>query len=170
MAGEVCAASTPRLRGSTWWIDFTTPSGERVRRSAETGSKAEAQELHDRLRAESWRINKLGERPPSIPGMMPSINGCRRRRWITPEQVETLLAKLPPHQHDTARACHRLTTKQRHGLEVGANRVRRYAHLALAQMAKRAAVVSALLHDTTAAQGGAKTDCRENKKRSHDFS
>jgi integrase len=50
-------------RGSTWWIDFTTPSGERVRRSAETGSKAEAQELHDRLKAESWRIQKLGERP-----------------------------------------------------------------------------------------------------------
>lgn len=50
-------------RGSTWWIDFTTPSGERVRRSAETGSKAEAQELHDRLKAERWRIQKLGDRP-----------------------------------------------------------------------------------------------------------
>ena len=50
-------------RGSTWWIDFTTPSGERVRRSAETESKAEAKELHDKLKAESWRVQKLGERP-----------------------------------------------------------------------------------------------------------
>jgi integrase len=49
-------------RGSTWWINFATPSGERVRRSAETSSKAEAQELHDRLKAESWRIESLGER------------------------------------------------------------------------------------------------------------
>jgi integrase len=49
-------------RGSTWWIDFTTPSGERVRRSAETSSKAEAQELHDRLKSEGWRIRALGER------------------------------------------------------------------------------------------------------------
>jgi integrase len=50
-------------RGSTWWIDFTTPSGERVRRSAETSSKAEAQELHDQLRSEGWRVQRLGERP-----------------------------------------------------------------------------------------------------------
>lgn len=56
-----------RKRGSVWWIDFTTPSGERVRRSAETGSKAEATEFHDRLKAEAWRQQKLDETP--------------RRRW-----------------------------------------------------------------------------------------
>jgi len=50
-------------RGSTWWIDFTTPSGERIRHSAETSNKVEAQELHDRLKAEHWRVQKLGERP-----------------------------------------------------------------------------------------------------------
>jgi integrase len=50
-------------RGKTWWIDFTTPSGERVRRSAETEEKSHAQELHDKLKAESWRIAKLGEKP-----------------------------------------------------------------------------------------------------------
>jgi integrase len=50
-------------RGSTWWIDFATPSGERVRRSADTESKAEAKELQDRLKAESWRVQKLGEKP-----------------------------------------------------------------------------------------------------------
>ena len=50
-------------RGSTWWIDFTTASGQRVRRSAETESKAEAKELHDKLKAESWRVAKLGDKP-----------------------------------------------------------------------------------------------------------
>lgn len=52
-----------RKRGTVWWINFTTPNGERVRRSAETEVKAQAQELHDRLKAEAWRIEKLGFRP-----------------------------------------------------------------------------------------------------------
>lgn len=52
-----------RKRGAVWWVDFTTPSGERVRRSAETGSKAEATELHDKLKAEAWRRAKLAEAP-----------------------------------------------------------------------------------------------------------
>lgn len=52
-----------RKRGSVWWVDFTTPSGERVRQSAETGSKAEATEFHDRLKAEAWRQQKLDEAP-----------------------------------------------------------------------------------------------------------
>ncbi|HVS26544.1 MAG TPA: site-specific integrase [Burkholderiales bacterium] len=50
-------------RGNTWWIDFVAPNGQRVRRSAGTGNKAFAQELHDRLKAESWRIAYLGEKP-----------------------------------------------------------------------------------------------------------
>ena len=50
-------------RGGIWWIDFVSPSGQRVRRSAETANKALAQELHDQLKAESWRIAKLGEKP-----------------------------------------------------------------------------------------------------------
>jgi integrase len=50
-----------RKRGKTWWIDFTTPSGQRVRQSAQTTDKRAAQELHDRLRSESWRAGKLGE-------------------------------------------------------------------------------------------------------------
>jgi len=50
-------------RGSTWWIDFATPSGERIRRSAQTGDRSEARELHDRLKAECWRVQALGGRP-----------------------------------------------------------------------------------------------------------
>lgn len=50
-------------RGNTWWVDFTAPSGERIRRSCGTSNKGEAQEFHDRLKAESWRVQKLGDKP-----------------------------------------------------------------------------------------------------------
>jgi integrase len=50
-------------RGKVWWIDFTTPAGERIRRSAETSDKFQAQEFHDKLKADAWRVNKLGEKP-----------------------------------------------------------------------------------------------------------
>ena len=39
------------------------PTGERIRRSAGTANKALAQEFHDQLKAELWRISKLGEKP-----------------------------------------------------------------------------------------------------------
>jgi len=50
-------------RGSTWWIDFTTPSGERIRCTANTEEKSQAQELHDKLKSDAWRLSKLGEKP-----------------------------------------------------------------------------------------------------------
>ena len=49
-------------RGSIWWIDFVTPNGRRIRKSTGTAERKLAQELHDRLKAESWRIDRLGER------------------------------------------------------------------------------------------------------------
>lgn len=50
-------------RGKTWWIDFTTPAGERIRQTAGTSDRNQAQELHDKLKAEAWRVFKLGDRP-----------------------------------------------------------------------------------------------------------
>jgi len=50
-------------RGETWWIQFTAPNGERVQRSAKTRCKKEAQELHDTLKAEAWRVKNLGDKP-----------------------------------------------------------------------------------------------------------
>lgn len=50
-------------RGSTWWVDVTTASGERIRCSAETTSRTAAKEYHDKLKAQAWRVGKLGERP-----------------------------------------------------------------------------------------------------------
>ncbi len=46
-------------RGKTWWVRFTTPSGERVRRCAGTTDRTQAQEYHDRLKARYWEIQKL---------------------------------------------------------------------------------------------------------------
>ena len=50
-------------RGKTWWLDFATPAGKRIRCSAQSTDKTKAQELHDRLKAEYWRVEKLGEQP-----------------------------------------------------------------------------------------------------------
>ena len=49
--------------GTTWWVRFTTPDGKRVRESARTEDKVAAQEYHDRLKAEYWRVKKLGDKP-----------------------------------------------------------------------------------------------------------
>jgi integrase len=50
-------------RTNYWYIDFIGANGERIRRSACTEDKQAAQELHDRLKAESWRIKNVGEKP-----------------------------------------------------------------------------------------------------------
>ncbi|WP_036233031.1 tyrosine-type recombinase/integrase [Marinobacterium litorale] len=50
-------------RGTTWWVSFTTPGGERVRRSAGTSDKTLALQYHDQLKHEAWRIHMLGEKP-----------------------------------------------------------------------------------------------------------
>lgn len=73
-------------RGKTWWISFTTPSGERIRRSAETADKTQAQELHDKLKAESWRIAKLGDKP--------------RRTWDEAAYKWLVETKLKKTHHD----------------------------------------------------------------------
>jgi len=52
-----------KKRGNIWWVSFTAPNGERIRRSAGTKDKQQAQEYHDRLKVELWRIHKLGEKP-----------------------------------------------------------------------------------------------------------
>lgn len=52
-----------KKRGNTWWVDLTAPNGKRVRRSAKTEVKKEAQEFHDKLKAELWRIYQVGDKP-----------------------------------------------------------------------------------------------------------
>jgi len=52
-----------RKRGGIWWVDICVPNGDRIRRTTETANKALAQELHDRLKVELWRIGHLGQKP-----------------------------------------------------------------------------------------------------------
>ena len=50
-------------RGNIWWVRFSTPGGQQIRKSAKTANKRLAQEYHDRLKAGYWRVSKLGEKP-----------------------------------------------------------------------------------------------------------
>ncbi len=50
-------------RGDTWWVRFSAPGGGKIRRSAGTTDRRAAQEYHDRLKVEMWRVHKLGEKP-----------------------------------------------------------------------------------------------------------
>ncbi len=50
-------------RGTTWWVRFSTPSGQQIRRSAQTTNKKLAQEYHDRLKTDYWRQSKIGDKP-----------------------------------------------------------------------------------------------------------
>ena len=50
-------------RGRIWWIELTSHSG-RVRESAGTTDKREAQEYHEKRKGEIWRRDKLGEAEP----------------------------------------------------------------------------------------------------------
>lgn len=50
-------------RGEVWWIDITTPTGDRIRRSARTRDPVKAQEYHDRLKVQLWDQHRLGVKP-----------------------------------------------------------------------------------------------------------
>lgn len=50
-------------RGDIWWVHFVLPGGQRVRHTTGTSNRQAAQEYHDRLKAEFWRVEQLGERP-----------------------------------------------------------------------------------------------------------
>ncbi|MAL03357.1 MAG: integrase [Arenimonas sp.] len=50
-------------RGDVWWVAFTTPNGERIRRSAGTSDQTAAQEYLDRLKVRYWEEQRLGVKP-----------------------------------------------------------------------------------------------------------
>ena len=50
-------------RNKVWWVRFSTPAGQQIRKSAKTANRQLAQEYHDRLKADCWRASKLGEKP-----------------------------------------------------------------------------------------------------------
>jgi integrase len=97
-----------KKRGNTWWIDFTTPGGSRVRRTAGTSDKAQAQELHDQLKAEAWRVVKLGEKPrrtwdeaalkwldeKELEGKASLRDDKAKLRWLIPHLSEKFLDEI----------------------------------------------------------------------------
>jgi integrase len=50
-------------KSGNWYIDFIDANGKRVRQSAGTENKQQAQELHDRLKHEAWRVKNVGDKP-----------------------------------------------------------------------------------------------------------
>jgi integrase len=50
-------------RGDVWWVDLTTPNGERIRRSTGIEDRTLAQEYHDRLKVRHWEEQRLGVKP-----------------------------------------------------------------------------------------------------------
>jgi integrase len=50
-------------RGRIWWIELSTERG-RIRKSAGTADRKEAQEYHEKVKGEIWRQEKLGESAP----------------------------------------------------------------------------------------------------------
>jgi integrase len=52
-----------RSSSKYYWCRFTAPNGQRVQQSTQTVDKRLAQEFLDRLKSESWRVVKLGDKP-----------------------------------------------------------------------------------------------------------
>ncbi len=52
-----------KKRGNKWYVSFTAPNGQRIRESAGTGDRRQAEEYEVRRKDELWRIHNLGEKP-----------------------------------------------------------------------------------------------------------
>ena len=58
------------------WARFTTPNGERIRVSTGTENRKQAQEFADRLKAKTWSVQKLGDKPETeLAGSCPALAG-----------------------------------------------------------------------------------------------
>ncbi|CAB3644465.1 tyrosine-type recombinase/integrase [Trinickia soli] len=52
-----------RNGSDVWHVDLRAPGGERIRQTTGTTNRKEAQEYHDKLKHDLWRVAKLGEKP-----------------------------------------------------------------------------------------------------------
>jgi integrase len=50
-------------RGEIWYASYSLPGGRRIKESLGTTDKRQAQELHDKRKAELWRVDRLGDFP-----------------------------------------------------------------------------------------------------------
>lgn len=50
-------------RSEIWYASYSLPGGKRIKESLGTADKRQAQELHDKRKAELWRVDRLGDFP-----------------------------------------------------------------------------------------------------------
>ena len=53
-------------KSGIWYFDITAPDGQRIRQSSGTRDRAQAYELHDKLKADLWRQIRLHEKPDML--------------------------------------------------------------------------------------------------------
>ena len=89
-------------RGQTWWLDIASPNGQRLRQSARTGNRRDAQQLHDQLKAALWRQTALGDRPAHA--WQDAATAWLTERGDYPSRADDViwLRWLHPHLYDTA--------------------------------------------------------------------
>ena len=87
-------------RKNIWWLQLTLADGTRIQKSAGTQIKAEAQELHDKLKSEAWQVKRLGCQP-KYPWQAVAV------RWLKEREYKKSLGDdkahlrwLDPYLHD----------------------------------------------------------------------
>jgi integrase len=95
-------------RGNTWYVHFFTPDGKRIRQSTGTVDKKEAQEFHDRLKAQYWRSESLGDKTEyawkeAVVRFLEETNSkashaddIQRLRWLDKYLGENTLTEITP--------------------------------------------------------------------------
>lgn len=73
-----------RKRNGIWHIDILKPDGQRFRRSTGTTDKTVAQEIHDKIKAECWKV-RHGEKPSK------SWSDAARR-WLSEKATKASIA------------------------------------------------------------------------------
>ncbi|UNH43578.1 site-specific integrase [Moellerella wisconsensis] len=127
-----------KLRHGIWHCDFVSPSGKRIRQSLGTTEKKLAEELHDKLKSDIWKVERLGADPEFL-----FEEACLR--WLKEKQHKRTIDKDKGkirfwRQHFSGRKLGSITNnecqdivsrmKNRGGREVYPSQSSKYSHLA----------------------------------------
>ncbi|WP_218813325.1 tyrosine-type recombinase/integrase [Rickettsiella endosymbiont of Dermanyssus gallinae] len=88
-------------RNKIWWIQLSH-NGDKIQKSTGTTDKIAAQELHDRLKAELWRQDKLKEKPKYIwqDAVVKWLDEVKDKRKRSMKDVILQLNWVDPHLKD----------------------------------------------------------------------
>jgi integrase len=88
-----------------WWINISH-AGKRIQRSTGTSNKVEAQQFHDKLKADLWRVERLNHKPAYtwLDAVLRWLEEAQHKRsidhdkkifrWLDPYLRKELLSKL----------------------------------------------------------------------------